>query len=91
MGNKKGKVGIGLGKATEVATAIQKAIAKAKKSIINVPIVKDTETIPHQIKVKFKAARILIMPASKGTGVIAGGAVRKIIELAGIKNILRKQ
>lgn len=90
VGNKKGKVGIGLGKATEVATAIQKAITKAKKEVINVPIVKDTETIPHEIKIKYKAAKILILPASKGTGIIAGGSVRKILELAGIKNCLSK-
>jgi len=88
IGNRKGKIGIGIGKSTEVAGAIQKAIAKAKKSLIIVPIFRDT--IPHDIKVKFKASRILMMPAGEGTGIIAGGAVRKMVELAGIKNILSK-
>ncbi|MBA4336292.1 30S ribosomal protein S5 [bacterium] len=88
IGNRKGKIGFGIGKSAEVAGAIQKAIAKAKKSLIIVPIFRDT--IPHDIKVKYKASRILMMPAGEGTGIIAGGAVRKIVELAGIKNILSK-
>lgn len=88
IGNKKGKVGIGIGKSNEVATAIQKAIQKAKKGLITVNT--DKTSIPHQIKVKFKASRILLLPASEGTGVKAGGAVRQIIELAGIKDILSK-
>lgn len=88
IGNRKGKVGIGIGKSNEVMGAIQKAVKKAKKNILNVPIVK--ETIPHDIKVKFKSARVILLPAGPGTGIIAGGAVRKIVELAGIKNILSK-
>lgn len=90
VGNKKGKVGVGLGKASEVSVAIQKAIARAKKSLMIVPIEKERETIPHTIRFKFKASEILIMPASSGTGLIAGGAVRKILELAGVKNVLSK-
>lgn len=88
IGNRKGKVGVGIGKSTEVAGAIQKAIAKAKRSIIQVPLFKST--IPHEIKIKFKSSKILMLPASEGTGIIAGGAVRKVVELAGIKNILSK-
>jgi len=88
IGNRKGKVGIGIGKSNEVATAIQKAISRAKRSIIVVPIFRDT--IPHDIKHKFKSSKILMLPAGEGTGIIAGGAIRKVVELAGIKNILSK-
>lgn len=88
IGNRKGKVGIGLGKSTEVSSAIKKAITKAKKNIIKVPMI--NETIPHEVKVKFKSASILIMPASKGTGIVAGGATRKILDLAGVKNVFGK-
>lgn len=89
IGNKKGRVGVGLGKAGEIATAIQKAIAKAKKNLMTVPITHDT--IPHPVNQKFKSARIMIKPAHAGTGIIAGGAVRKILELAGVKNVLSKR
>lgn len=89
IGNRKGKVGIGLGKAGEVAIAIQKAIAKAKKSLVTVSIVKNT--IPHPVEQKFKAAIIMMKPASEGTGIIAGGAIRKILDLAGVKNVLSKR
>lgn len=88
VGNRKGKIGIGIGKSNEVTGAIQKAIAKAKKGLITVHI--DGTTIPHNIKLKYKAANILFMPASPGTGLIAGGPVRKILELAGLKDILSK-
>lgn len=88
IGNRKGKVGIGIGKSHEVTGAIQKAIAKAKKNLAT--IVLDDSTIPHDIKIKFKAAKILLLPASKGTGIIAGGTIRKVLELAGIKDILSK-
>ncbi len=88
IGDRKGRIGIGIGKSTEVAGAIKKAISKAKNSIIRVPIFRDT--IPHDIKIKFKASRIIMLPAGAGTGIIAGGAVRKVVELAGIKNILSK-
>ncbi|MEK9133160.1 MAG: 30S ribosomal protein S5, partial [Patescibacteria group bacterium] len=88
IGNKNGKVGIGIGKSREVVGSIKKAISQAKKDIVNVPLVNGT--LPHDIKVKFKSARILMMPASPGTGIIAGGAIRKIAELAGIKNMLSK-
>lgn len=88
IGNKKGTVGYGIGKAVEVQLAIQKAVAKARKKLIRVPIYKGS--IPHQTQVKFKASTVFIKPASEGTGLIAGGALRQILELAGIKNVLSK-
>lgn len=88
IGNKKGKVGMGIGKSVEVQGAIKKAVAQAKKSLIVVPIV--GETIPHRVQVKFKSAKMIIMPACPGTGIIAGGPLRKILELAGVKDVLSK-
>lgn len=88
IGNRKGRVGIGIGKSNEVTGAIQKAIAKAKKDMLNVTL--DGPTIPHMIRVKYKSARILIMPAVPGTGLIAGGTIRKVLELAGVKDVLSK-
>ncbi len=88
IGNKNGKVGLGVGKANEVVIAIDKAIRQAKKNLILVKTIKDT--IPHAVSHKYKSAKLLLMPASEGTGIIAGGAIRKVIELAGIKNILSK-
>jgi small subunit ribosomal protein S5 len=88
VGDKNGKVGLGKGKAREVPLAIKKAVAHAKKNMVDVPILKDT--IPFFTVGKFGAARVVLRPASPGTGVIAGGAVRVIMELAGIKNILTK-
>lgn len=89
IGDKKGRVGVGIGKATEVVNGIKKAVEKAKNSLVKVPIT-DKDSIPHEVKIKHKAARLFIMPASAGTGVIAGGALRKILNLAGIKNVLSK-
>lgn len=89
IGNRKGKVGIGTGKSVEVAAAIQKAVARAKKQLIVVPLTK-IDSIPHEVKMKYKSARLMIMPAYEGTGIIAGGAVRKIAELAGVKNMYGK-
>lgn len=88
VGNKNGKVGMGIGKSSEVTGAIQKAIRQAKKEMFIVPI--KNGSIPHEIYIKFKSAKVLMMPAGPGTGIIAGGAVRKIAELAGIKNMLSK-
>ncbi len=88
VGNKKGQVGIGCAKASEVIIAIQKAIADGRKNVINVPIFKTT--IPHPITGKSGAGAVMLRPASAGTGIIAGGAVRSVLELAGIENILSK-
>jgi len=88
IGNKKGKIGIGIGKSNEVSGAIQKAIAKAKKCLAEVVL--DGNTIPHDITVKIKSSKMILLPAAPGTGIIAGGTMRKIIELAGIKDILSK-
>ena len=87
-GDRKGKVGIGVKKGTDVAEAIGKATAEAKKNMIEVPIVNDT--IPHQIRIKFKAAQIILKPVPRGTGIVAGGPVRAVVDLAGIKNISSK-
>lgn len=88
IGDKKGKVGVNLGKGADVTIAITKAVNKAKKNMITVSIVNNT--IPHEIWQKFGAAKILFKPASKGRGVIAGGVVRIILELAGIHNVTSK-
>ena len=88
VGNGKGQVGVGCAKASEVIIAIQKAIADGRKNVINVPIFKTT--IPHPITGKSGAGAVMLRPASEGTGIIAGGAVRSVLELAGIENILSK-
>ncbi len=88
VGNKKGQVGVGCAKASEVIIAIQKAIADGRKNVITVPIFKTT--IPHPITGRSGAGAVMLRPASEGTGIIAGGAVRLVLELAGIENILSK-
>lgn len=88
IGNKKGRVAIGLAKGADVTIAVTKAVNKAKKNFVDVPIVNDT--IPHEIRQKYGAARILFRPAKMGRGIIAGGAVRIILELTGIKNVTSK-
>ncbi len=89
VGNKKGKVGLGTGKATEVQVAVKKAVSAAKRAMIRVPM--KNGTIPHAVELKFKAARLRLLPAAPGTGLIAGGALRVILEQAGIKDILSKR
>lgn len=89
LGNKKGKVGLGTGKAGEVQSAIQKAQRSAKRAMLIVPM--SGSTIPHEVNVKHKAAKLRLMPASKGTGIIAGGPLRVILDLAGVQDVLAKR
>jgi small subunit ribosomal protein S5 len=88
VGNGKGQVGIGVGKSAEVIGAIQKGVTDAKKQLVSVPLV--GTTIPHPITAQAGAGSVMLKPASKGTGVIAGGAVRTVLEAAGIKDICAK-
>ena len=88
VGNGNGVVGFGVGKAKEVPDAIQKAIENAKKNLVKVPVLKGT--VPHEQYGKYGGARVLIKPASEGTGVIAGGAIRAVLESAGVHNVLTK-
>jgi small subunit ribosomal protein S5 len=88
VGDKSGKVGVGLGKAPDVASAIKKGVAIAKKHTIEVPIINGT--IPFEFRIKLGAAKVILKPAPKGSGVIAGGAVRSVVSLAGIQNISSK-
>ncbi len=88
VGNRDGKVGYGFGKANEVADAIRKASEVAKKNVIEVSL--HGVTLPHEVNVKYKGAKVLIKPASSGTGLIAGGGVRAVLELAGVKDVLAK-
>ncbi|MDO8469115.1 MAG: 30S ribosomal protein S5 [Candidatus Peribacter sp.] len=89
IGNKKGKVGLGTGKAAEVQAAVKKATVDAKRHMVRIPLREGT--IPHQVNVKYKAAKIRLLPACKGTGLIAGGAVRVILEQAGVQDVLSKR
>lgn len=88
VGNRSGKIGIGLGKAAEVPEAIRKAGEQAKKHLFPVPVFNDT--IPHETQGHFGAGKVVLLPASAGTGVIAGGPVRAVMECAGVKNVLTK-
>lgn len=88
VGDRNGKVGVGLGKASDVQSAVRKATVYAKKHLITIP--RRNQTIPHEIYIKLGAAKIILKPAPEGTGVIAGGAVRVVVEAAGIENITSK-
>ena len=89
VGNKKGKVGFGMGKAAEVPEAIRKGVEDAKKNLVHIAL-KEERTIPHDMVGIFGAGRVMMRPAAKGTGVIAGGPVRAVMELAGVRDILTK-
>ncbi len=89
VGDKQGKVGVGLGKAGDVQSAVRKGTTYAKKHMIEIPL-KDGRTLPHEQYLKLGAAKVLLKPAPAGTGVIAGGAVRVVVEAAGIKDIVSK-
>ncbi len=88
IGDGKGRVGVGVGKGGEVMTAIAKAVAKAKKNLVTIPL--KGQTIPHEVNVHFAGAHVMLKPASEGTGVIAGGAVRNVVEAVGIRDLLSK-
>ena len=90
IGNEKGQIGVGVGKASDVIGAVKKAISDAKKHLISIPITKEL-SIPHPINGSSGAAKIMLRPSATGSGVIAGGSTRIVLELAGIKNILAKQ
>lgn len=89
IGNGKGTVGLGIGKAGEVAVAVEKAVRDAKKNLINFPIVDGT--LPHDITANFKATTVMIHPANEGTGIIAGGAIRKLVFVSGLKDVIIKR
>ena len=88
IGDKKGRVGMGIGKGKDVQIAVDKAVVKARKNLINVQIIKGT--IAHDVFEKFKASKVLLKPAKQGRGVIAGGSVRTVLELAGVENVVSK-
>ena len=90
VGNEKGKVGVGVGKAGEVIVAVRKAVTDGKKNVINVPLT-NSSSIPHLTNGRFGAAKLVLRPSAPGSGVIAGGSIRTVLELAGVKNILSKQ
>ncbi len=88
IGDRKGKVGMGLKKGADVSESVNKAVNAAKKTMITLPLVEGT--IPHGLDVKYKSSKLMLKPAKAGTGVIAGGAVRSVMELAGVKNVVSK-
>lgn len=89
VGDRKGRVGVALGKANNVLAAIKKGIRKGKKRMVNIPLV-DGRTIPHMLMTKYGASKIIMKPAPAGTGVIAGGSVRSVLELAGVRDVVAK-
>ena len=90
VGDQSGQVGVGTGRARDVASAIKKGVRKARKNLLTIPLVGEANTITHDTKVKYKGAEIMLKPAPSGTGVMAGGAIQIVAEAAGIKNIVGK-
>ena len=90
VGDENGKVGVGVGKAGDVITAVRKGVTDGKKNVISVPLT-GANSIPHKTNGRFGAAKLVLRPSAPGSGVIAGGSIRTVLELAGIKNILSKQ
>ena len=90
VGDEKGKVGVGVGKAADVITAVRKGVTDGKRNIVSIPLT-TSNSIPHKTNGRFGAAKVLLRPSAPGCGVIAGGSVRTVLELAGIQNILSKQ
>ena len=90
IGNEKGEVGVGVGKASEVIGAVKKAASDARRNLVTVPLTR-SNSIPHIVQGRSGAAKVIMRPSAPGSGVIAGGSVRTILELAGVKNILAKQ
>jgi small subunit ribosomal protein S5 len=90
VGNEQGKVGVGVGKAGDVITAVKKGVTDGKKNVIQIPLT-SSDSIPHPINGRSGAAKLVLRPSAPGSGVIAGGSVRTVLELAGVKNILSKQ
>ncbi len=88
IGDHKGKVGMGLKKGADVSESVNKAVNQAKKNLIQLPLINGT--IPHELKIKYKSSSLMLKPAKPGTGVIAGGAVRSVMELSGVKNVVSK-
>ncbi len=88
IGNKKGRVGSALGKANDYASAVQKGLQKARRSLVDVSLMENT--IPHEVSAKFKASEVYLKPAPKGSGIIAGGTIRSVVELAGVRDISGK-
>ena len=90
IGNENGQVGVGVGKAGDVVTAVRKGVSDGRKNVISVPLT-SSNSIPHKIDGRFGAAKLILRPSAPGSGVIAGGSIRTVLELAGVKNILSKQ
>lgn len=88
IGDRKGRVGMGLKKGRDVAESVNKAVNQAKKNMVALPLIH--ETIPHELNIKYKSSKLILRPAKAGTGVIAGGAVRSVMDLAGVKNVMSK-